>query len=154
MSDLAIYESIPKSCASSIDGIIVDKSRLPKGATFEVINPDPLIVWRFDKVEKGQEVVIGYTIKNRLVELPRTLVVENDDGTLVVNEALMCRNDNQPQTIPLAQRIGISLWFYIIPLMIVVMIPLFVFFFSRFGKRPPETPPMESHKHFPSLRGE
>lgn len=136
MYDVSIYEKIPKSCAQSIDDIILDERLLEKkGVRFEIINPDPLIVWRFDKIEEGEQITLGYTVKNKVVELPQTVVVENENGILVVNEELMCTSSSQPQTLPTAGKIGKTIWFYLAPMLLLVLIPGIIFFVNRMRHR-------------------
>ncbi len=65
-----LYESIPKSVAENISELSF--SRKP-----EIVNPDPLVVWQFAKLEPGKDYELSYELKKKAAseELEKSVTV-------------------------------------------------------------------------------
>jgi len=102
MFDVSIYEEIPKSVAQNVNQLIFHSQN------YEVIEPDPLVMWTFAVMEEGVSHEIEYSVKKE--------VKEEDLEDIA--------------TVPVAEKIRSSiLAFVLIPVIAFVII-----FFSHFVK--------------------
>ncbi|MFC1753808.1 PKD domain-containing protein [Thermoproteota archaeon] len=126
MADLTLYEKIPKCLARHIDDIKMDEE---KRQLIKVLNPDPLVMWQFDKLESEKE--FTYEVKGVLSE--------------------DCKK--QIAALGLAEELGIvderSLWMRILPLLIIPLIGMLIVYVEKFaprGKPSPQPAPQEQPK--------
>jgi hypothetical protein len=116
LTDLSLYEKIPKCLAQRIDDIqMSDQAR----QMIKVINPDPIVMWQFDKLKSEKE--FTYEIKG---------IIPED-----------CKN--QIMAMGIADELGInledrSIFSIILPLLLIPAIGLIIFYINRFNPQKKE----------------
>ena len=135
MTNLHVYENIPKDCAAGVEDILFNQGIMArKGVSFSIVEGDPLIVWKFDNVKKGEEISLGYTIKSKIEQMPKTIILEGLDGTVTVKEDLICDQVNVPKSLLLADKIRAFSWFILIPIGLIILVPVMLVYFTRGGQ--------------------
>ena len=128
MEDVSIYEEIPKEVASDISRLIFYSDN------YEVIEPDPLIVWHFAEIK--EPVALTYAVKQRIgpeiLEGIATVPVAEKISGLEVLEII-----EQPE-----EKKG-SLFSIILPALLIPLIGIIIVYFSKFGPEGQKMPQIE-----------
>ncbi|MBU0535632.1 MAG: hypothetical protein KKE20_01605, partial [Nanoarchaeota archaeon] len=130
LNGLSLYEKIPKCLAKHIDEIEMDDVIRQQ---IQIINPDPLVMWQFDKLASEEE--FSYEVKGVLSE--------------------DCKK--QLAALGIADELGIdldgtSMWKIILPLLLIPLIGALIVFVDKFaprGRKPgikPESKPAKDVK--------
>ncbi|MCX6707551.1 MAG: hypothetical protein NT001_05430, partial [Candidatus Woesearchaeota archaeon] len=110
LTDLSLYEKIPKCLAQRIDDIQMDEQARQM---IKVINPDPIVMWQFDKLKSEKE--FTYEIKG---------VIPEDCKKQII-------------AMGIADELGInledrSIFSIILPLLLIPILGLVIFYINRF----------------------
>ncbi len=124
IKDLFVYEYVPKCIAGNITKIHF-MSKKPD----RVIEPDPLFVWYFSELDKGEIVDLSYEVEGKPRYKPETIVVAGKNNELVKIKKEFCKAGTEPRTIPIG-KCGKSSYYYLLAVFVIPAI-IFVYLYIR-----------------------